>query len=59
MSRLSTFSRDFSSENTGPVLINFHLQPPGKRGGGVGGGIYIFVLGHITKWPPCPCLIKF
>ena len=24
------FFKDFSYENTGPVLIKFHMQPPGK-----------------------------
>ena len=42
---LSTFLKDFSSENTGPVSIKFHIQPLGKGGK----KIYIFRPGHITK----------
>ena len=42
---LSTFLKDFSSENTGPISIEFHMQPLGKGGK----KIYIFCPGHITK----------
>ena len=70
---LSTFLKDFSSENTGPISIKFHMQPLGKGGK----KIYIFCPGHITKmatwlyniklkrvmirnsrWPPCPYMVK-
>ena len=30
ISWLPTFSKDFSSEATGPVSIQLHMQPPGK-----------------------------
>ena len=35
-----TFSKDFSSQATGPIAIKFHRQPPSKVcvGGGGGGG---------------------
>ena len=59
--RPSTFSKDFSSETTGPISIKFHMQPLDRGGKNV----YIFRLGHMTKmaampiygkrWPPCPC----
>ena len=42
---LSTFLKDFSSENTGPISIKFYMQPLGKGGK----KIYIFYPGHITK----------
>ena len=45
---LSTFS--FSSENTGPISIKFHMQPLGKGGK----KIYIFCPGHITKMATLP-----
>ena len=38
---LSTFLKDFSSENTGPISIKFHMQPLGKGGK----KIYIFCPG--------------
>ena len=30
ISCLPTFSKDFSSEATGPISLQFHIQPPGK-----------------------------
>ena len=47
---LSTFLKDFSSENTGPISIKFHMQPLGKGGKKV----YIFCPGHITKMATLP-----
>ena len=47
---LSTFLKDFSSKNTGPISIKFHVQPLGKRGK----KIYIFCPGHITKMATLP-----
>ena len=51
---LSTFLKDFSSENTGPISIKFHMQPLSKGGK----KIYIFCPGHITKMADCPYIIK-
>ena len=51
---LSTFSRDFSSETTGSILIKFHMQPLGKGGRKV----YIFGQGHITKMAAMPMYDK-
>ena len=31
VSFLSTFSKDFSSETTGLIVLKFHMQPSGKR----------------------------
>ena len=50
MISLSTFSKDFSSENTGPISNKFHMQPLGKGGK----KIYIFCPGHITKMATLP-----
>ena len=47
---LSTFLKDFSSENTGPISIKFHMQPLGKGGK----TIDIFCPGHITKMATLP-----
>ena len=47
---LSTFLKDFSSENTGPISIKFHMQPLGKGGK----KIYIFCPCHITKMATLP-----
>ena len=47
---LSTFLKDFSSENTGPISIKFHMQPLGKGGK----KIYIFCLGPITRMATLP-----
>ena len=47
---LSTCLKDFSSENTGPISIKFHMQPLGKKGK----KIYIFCPGHITKMAALP-----
>ena len=32
VSCMSTFSKDFSSKITGPILFKFHSQPSGKGG---------------------------
>ena len=48
--RPSTFSKDFSSETTGPISIKFHMQPL-DRGGKK---IYIFRPGHMTKMAAMP-----
>ena len=29
---ISTISKDFSSETTGPIATKFHIQPPGPLG---------------------------
>ena len=50
MIRLSTFLKDLSSENTGPISIKFHMQPLGQRGK----KISIFCPGHITKMATMP-----
>ena len=47
---LSTFLKDFSSENTGPISVTFHMQSLGKGGKKV----YIFCPGHITKMATLP-----
>ena len=48
--RPSTFSKDFSSETTGPISIKFHMQPLDRGGKKV----YIFRPGHITKMAVMP-----
>ena len=48
--RPSTFSKDFSSETTGPISIKFHMQPLDRAGKKV----YIFRPGHITKMATMP-----
>ena len=47
---LSTFLKDFSSENTEPISIKSHMQPLDKGGK----KIYIFCPGHITKMATLP-----
>ena len=47
---LSTILKDFSSENTGPISIKFHMQPLGKGGE----KIYIVCPCHITKMATLP-----
>ena len=47
---LSTFLKDFSSENTGQISIKFHMQPLDKGGK----KIYIFCPGHISKMATLP-----
>ena len=47
---LSTFLKDFSSENTGPISIKFHMQPLDRGGKKV----YIFPPGHMTKMAAMP-----
>ena len=42
---LSTFSKDFSSETTGPISIKFDMQLLDR----LGKKVYIFRLGHMTK----------
>ena len=44
------FSKDFSSENTSPISIKFHMQP--LDGGGK--KVYIFRPGHMTKMAATP-----
>ena len=51
---LSTFSKDFSSETTGPISIKFHVQLSGKDGKKV----YTFSSGHMTMITPCPYIEK-
>ena len=46
----STFSKDFSSETTGPISIKFHMQPLDRGGKKV----YIFRPGHMTKMAAMP-----
>ena len=48
--RPSTFSKDFSSETTGPMSIKFHMQPLDRGGKKV----YIFHPGHMTKMAAMP-----
>ena len=48
--RPSTFSKDFSSETTGPISIKFHMQPLDRGGKKV----YIFRPGHMTKMAAMP-----
>ena len=48
--RPSTFSKDFSSETTGPISIKFHMQPL-YRGGKK---VCIFCPGHMTKMAAMP-----
>ena len=48
--RPSTFSKDFSSETTGPISIKFHMQPQDRGGKKV----YIFRPGHMTKMAAMP-----
>ena len=52
--RPSTFSKDFSSETTGPISIKFHLQPL-DRGGKT---VDIFRPGHMTKMAATPIYSK-
>ena len=48
--RPSTFTKDFSSETTGPISIKFHMQPLDRGGKKV----CIFRLGHMTKMAAMP-----
>ena len=54
ISCLSTFSKGFSSETTGPISLQFHMQPPSKGQKKV----YIFGLGHMTKIVTMPICVK-
>ena len=47
---LSTFSKDFSSETTGPISIKLHMRPldRGRK------KVYIFLPGHMTKMAATP-----
>ena len=47
---LSTFSKNFSSETTGPISIKFHMQPLDRGGKKV----CIFHPGHMTKMAAMP-----
>ena len=51
---LSTFSKDFSSETTGPISIKFHMQRLDRGGKKV----YIFCPGHMTKMAAKPIYDK-
>ena len=44
------FSKDFSSETTGPISIKFHMQPLDRGGKKV----CIFRPGHMTKMAAMP-----
>ena len=44
------FSKDFSSETTGPISIKFHMQPQDRGGKKV----YIFRPSHMTKMAATP-----
>ena len=48
--RPSTFSKDFSSETTGPISIKFHMQALDRGGKKV----CIFRPGHLTKMAAMP-----
>ena len=48
--RPSTFSKDFSSETTGPISIKFHMQHVDRGGKKV----CIFRPGHMTKMAAMP-----
>ena len=50
VSCLSTFSKGFSSETTGPILFKFHMQPSRKGGK----KLYIFYSSHMTKMATIP-----
>ena len=50
VSCLSSFSKGFSSETTGPISFKFHMQPSSKGGEKV----YIFCPGHMTKMATMP-----
>ena len=52
--RPSTFSKDFSSETTGPISIKFHMQPLDSGGKKV----YTFRPGHMTKIAAMPIYVK-
>ena len=52
--RPSTFSKDFSSETTGPISIKFHMQPLDRGGKKV----YIFRPDHMTKMAAMPIYDK-
>ena len=51
--RLSTFSKDFCSETTGPISIKIHMQPAGKGGK----KFYIFDPDDKTKVSTMPIYI--
>ena len=50
----STFSKDFSSETTGPISFKFHMQPLDRGGKKV----CIFRPGHLTKMATMPIYEK-
>ena len=50
VSHLSAFSKDFSSETSGPISIKFHMLPPGKGGKNV----HIRGGGYMTKMADMP-----
>ena len=49
-----TISNDFSSETTGPIVIQFHLQPPGPSGQKICSN----GLGHMTRMAAMPIYCK-
>ena len=48
---LSKFSKDFSSETTGLISIEFHMQSLDREGGKK---VYIFRPAHMTKMDAMP-----
>ena len=50
VSCLSSCSKGFSSETTGPIPFKFHLQPPSK------GAKIVYIFG--PRWPTCPYMVK-
>ena len=51
--RPSTFSKDLSSETTGPISTKFHMQPLDRGGKKV----CIFRPGHMTKMAAMPYMV--
>ena len=52
--RMSTISHDFSSETTGPIVTEFHIQPPGPLGKKKCSNS----LGHMPKMATMPIYVK-
>ena len=48
------FSNFFSSITAKPIEAKFHVEPPWHRRTNVCSN----GLGHITRWPPCPYMVK-
>ena len=51
---VSTFSNIFSSETTKAIEAKFHMESPWDSGTKVCSN----GPGHMTKWPPCPYMVK-